>query len=533
MNTSYNSPTPTQSWKNLQEHFDAMRKEHLFDLFQDNPERMQEHSIHWGDFLVDFSKNRWTTKTIDLFADLASELELDKAIQSYFDTNTINFTEQRAVLHTALRSDKSRIMVDGENIMEAVNHTKQKIKDFTSLIINGDKTGYTGKPFTDVVNIGIGGSDLGPKLSCKALQYYKNHLDVHFVSNVDGDHLHHVLEGLNPETTLFIVASKSFSTVETLQNARTIRKWFLQTAPDSALEAHFVAVSANVERVKAFGIAEENVFPMWDWVGGRFSLWSAVGLPIALSLGYENFEKMLEGARQADVYFQNTPIKENIPVLMAFLTMWYNNFFDAQQEAVIPYAQSLEDLVSYLQQASMESNGKYIDRNGKKVDYQTGTVVFGGVGTDVQHAFMQLLHQGTKLIPADFIGFCRSLKGDQEHHDMLMANFFAQIEALAFGTKGRVIDHPYRNFEGNKPSTTILIKALTPETFGSLLAFYEHKIFTLGILWNINSYDQFGVELGKELSNRIIDDLGQDVDQKNTLMNFYNQHSINRITLNK
>jgi len=401
-----------------------------------------------------------------------------------------------------------------------VYKVKNHIKTFSESVISGNHKGFTGKTITDVVNIGIGGSDLGPAMVVEALSFYQNHLNVHFVSNVDGDHVNEVIKKLNPETTLFVIVSKTFTTQETLSNANTIRTWFLKHAPEEAVGKHFVAVSTNLQKVKEFGIEEANIFPMWDWVGGRFSLWSAVGLTIALSVGFDNFDKLLKGANSMDEHFKETPFEQNIPVVLALLSIWYNNFFNAETEAIIPYTQYLNQFATYFQQGIMESNGKSVARDGNAVDYQTGTIIWGEPGTNSQHAFFQLIHQGTKLIPADFIGFVESLHGNKDHQDKLMSNFIAQTEALMNGKTEAEIKAefasqnipsetaekllPFKIFEGNKPTNTLFIKKLTPESLGKLIAMYEHKIFVQGIIWNIFSYDQFGVELGKQLANTIL-----------------------------
>ena len=493
----------------------------------EDADRADTFSIQWNDFLVDYSKNRIDDATMSLLLQLADEVALKEAIQNYFEGDIINETEGRAVLHTALRaSGDSKIYVDGENVIPEVMQVKEKIKAFTASVVSGERKGYTGKPFTDIVNIGIGGSDLGPVMITEALQFYRNHLNVHFVSNVDGDHVHETIKRLNPETTLFVIVSKSFTTQETLANATTIRKWFLQDANELAIAKHFVAVSTNLPMIAQFGIDANNVFPMKDWVGGRFSLWSAVGLSVSLAIGYDNFERLLNGAQAMDDHFKSADFDKNIPVVLALLSIWYNNFFDAESEAIIPYSQYLHRLAAYLQQGIMESNGKSVDRNGRSVGYQTGTLIWGEPGTNSQHAFFQLIHQGTKLIPTDFIGFIHSLHGDKEHHNKLMANFFAQTEALLNGkTEAEVLAElkakemtseeieallPFKVFEGNKPTNTILIDTLTPETLGSLVAMYEHKIFVQGVIWNIFSYDQWGVELGKQLANKILKDLDSD-----------------------
>lgn len=517
-------PTKTETWKALLSHYELIKGKHMKNWFQEDRDRADQMTIHWDDFYFDYSKNRINSNTMSLFNDLAKELHLKEAIQEYFGGAIINETEQRAVLHTALRaSEKSEVFVDGINVIPKIYEVKQKIKGFTNDVLEGVTCGYTGQSFTDIVNIGIGGSDLGPAMVVDALKFYKNHLKTHFVNNVDGDHVHEILKHLNPETTLFIIVSKSFNTQETMANAETIKAWFLENASESAIEKHFVAVSTNIEKVTTFGISEANIFPMWDWVGGRFSLWSAVGLSISLSLGYENFEKLLQGAQKMDTHFKTADFDQNIPVIMAFISIWYNNFFNAQSEAVIPYAQYLNQISSYLQQSVMESNGKCVMRNGETVDFQTGNIIWGAPGTNSQHAFFQLMHQGTKLIPADFIGFATSLHGDKEHQFKLMSNFIAQTEALLNGkTKAQVLKElensklspetiqkiiPYKVFEGNKPTNTILIKKLTPESLGKLIAMYEHKIFVQGVFWNIYSFDQFGVELGKQLADTILKEI--------------------------
>ncbi len=541
------NPTTTNSWKKLQTHFETIKSAQLKELFKSNPKRAEELTVKWDDFYVDFSKNRITQETLDTLIELANEVDLKDAIAKYFEGDIINATEGRAVLHTALRAqENSKVYVDGVNVIPEVFEVKQKIKDFTQAVVSGKHKGHTGKSITDVVNIGIGGSDLGPAMVVDSLQYYKNHLDTHFVSNVDGDHYKEIIKNLNPETTLFVIVSKTFTTQETLSNANSIRAWFLESQPEEAVASHFVAVSTNIESVKAFGIDEDNIFPMKDWVGGRFSLWSAVGLSISLSIGYNNFENLLLGAHKMDEHFRTTDFNDNIPVISALLTIWYNNFFNAESEAIIPYTQYLNQFATYLQQGIMESNGKYVDRAGDVVNYQTGTIIWGEPGTNSQHAFFQLIHQGTKLIPADFIGFIKSLYGNKDHHDKLMSNYFAQTEALMNGkTKEEVLAEfegsklseeekqkllPFKIFEGNKPTTSILIQKLTPESLGKLIAMYEHKIFVQGIIWNIYSYDQFGVELGKQLAKTILKELVDDVDSTHhdastlNLVNFYKKN---------
>jgi len=510
------NPTTTNSWSKLQQHFSEIKDVHMKDWFAQNKDRANEMTIKWEDFYVDFSKNRITDETLNLLLELAEEVGLKDAISKYFDGEVINETEERAVLHTALRtSEDKKVFVDGVNIVPEIYEVKSKIKAFTNQVVSGALKGYTNKAFTDIVNIGIGGSDLGPAMVVDSLTYYKNHLTTHFVSNVDGDHVNEVIKKLNPETTLFVIVSKTFTTQETLSNATTIRNWFLKDAPNEAVAKHFVAVSTNIEKVKGFGINEANIFPMWNWVGGRFSLWSAVGLSISLSVGFENFDSLLLGAHKMDEHFKTESFNKNIPVVTALLSVWYNNFFEVETEAVIPYTQYLNQFATYLQQGIMESNGKSIDRSGNPVNYQTGTVIWGEPGTNSQHAFFQLIHQGTKLIPADFIGFGKSLHGNKDHQDKLMSNYFAQTEALLNGkTKAQVEAEgakeslvSFKVFEGNKPTTSILVKQLTPESLGKLIALYEHKIFVQGVIWNIFSYDQFGVELGKQLASTILDDI--------------------------
>jgi glucose-6-phosphate isomerase len=497
-------------------------------MFANDTTRAEKFSIQWKDFLIDYSKNCINQETFSLLQNLAKEVNLKEAIASYFEGKNINKTENRAVLHTALRAPESAtVLVDGKNVIPEIYEVKNKMKNFSNEVISGIRKGYTGKPFTDVVNIGIGGSDLGPAMVVEALQFYKNHLNVHFVSNVDGDHVNEIIKKINPETTLFVIASKTFTTQETLSNAETIREWFLSrefgTATQNDVAKHFVAVSTNIQKVTEFGINPDNIFPMWDWVGGRFSLWSAVGLSICLAVGFENFDDLLKGANDMDDHFKTESFDKNIPVVLALLSIWYNNFFGAESEALIPYTQYLQKLAPYLQQGIMESNGKSIGRDGNPVNYQTGTIIWGEPGTNSQHAFFQLIHQGTKLIPTDFIGFVKPLYGNQDHHDKLMSNFFAQTEALLNGKTAAQVQAefdkqgvsaekaafllPFKVFAGNKPTNTFLIQKLTPKSLGSLVALYEHKIFVQGVIWNIFSYDQWGVELGKQLANSILDEI--------------------------
>lgn len=501
------NPTQTAAWQKLQVHFEQTHAIRMQDLFAQDAQRAEKLHIEWQDFLLDYSKNRVSTETMSLLQELAKEAQLSDAIEQYFSGDRINQTENRAVLHTALRSNETTpLLVDGLDVRPEIKKVNAKIEKFSDEVINGERLGFTGKAFTDVVNVGIGGSDLGPAMVVEALQYYHNHLNVHFVSNVDGDHVQEVLKKLNPETTLFVIVSKTFTTQETLTNAQTIRSWFLQSATSEDIAKHFVAVSTNLQKVSEFGIASDNIFPMWDWVGGRFSLWSAVGLSISLSVGYTHFNGMLNGAFEMDQHFRTTPFEQNMPVTMALLSIWYNNFYGAESEALIPYTQYLQKLAPYLQQGIMESNGKSIGRDGQRVAHQTGTIIWGEPGTNSQHAFFQLIHQGTKLIPTDFIGFKQSLYGNKDHHDKLMSNFFAQTEALLIGKTDPI---PFKNFEGNKPTNTLLIEKLTPASLGKLIALYEHKLFVQGIIWNIFSYDQWGVELGKVLANSILSDIEQ------------------------
>ena len=524
MSLSRINPAQTNAWTALQDHFNQDNTSDIKSLFESESNRAKDFSIQWNNFYVDYSKNALSKKTMDLLIDLSKEVGLSEAIAHYFNGTAINETESRAVLHTALRDkDATPINVDGENIIPQIREVKAQMKAFSNDIINGTKRGYTGKAFTDVVNIGIGGSDLGPAMVVEALKFYKNHLKVHFVSNVDGDHVQEVIRELNPETTLFVVVSKTFTTQETLSNATTIKNWFLETASQEDLAKHFAAVSTNTQKISDFGIVPAHVFTMWDWVGGRFSLWSAVGLSIALAVGYDHFEAMLDGAFEMDQHFKHSPFKENIPVVLSLISIWYANFHKAETQAIIPYNQYLSRFSAYLQQGIMESNGKCFDRSGNRVSYETETVIWGEPGTNSQHAFFQLMHQGTKLIPADFIGFKKSLHGDTDHHNKLMANFFAQTEALLSGKTRAQVDQefaekgtdpalaakvaPFKVFEGNKPTNTLLIDQLTPETLGSLIALYEHKIFVQGVIWNIFSYDQWGVELGKQLATNILSDI--------------------------
>ena len=518
------NPTQLKAWKALASHFENIQHKTISNHFKDEPNRLVYLALNWEDFYVDLSKNRLNQETQKLLNSLAKEAELEKAITTYFAGGIINETENRAVLHTALRDrSDTRVEVDGENVLPGIAAVKNKMQQFSEAVISGSWKGHTGKAITDVVNIGIGGSDLGPAMVTEALAFYKNQLNVHFISNVEGDHVREIIKGLDTETTLVVIVSKTFTTQETISNAETVRKWFLQPAPESTIAQHFVAVSTNIEKINAFGIASENVFPMNDWVGGRFSLWSAVGLSICLAVGYEHFEAFLDGAAAMDEHFKTTPFDKNIPVQLSLISIWYNNFWNAESEAIIPYTQYLKNFPAYLQQGIMESNGKGVDRNGEEIDYQTGTIIWGASGTNAQHAFFQLMHQGTKLIPADFIGFKKSLYGETEHHQKLMANYVAQTEAFmcgkTFETASKELKEkgmedkavaklaPFKVFKGNRPTNSILIDRLNPYNLGALIAIYEHKIFVQGIIWNIFSYDQWGVELGKQLASIVLSDL--------------------------
>jgi len=488
------NPTSTQAWSNLQEHFTAMESVKMQTLFANEIDRKERMSLVTDLVSLDFSKNRITSQTIDLLLALAKETKLDEAIAAQFNGAVINQTENRQVLHTALRDFKA--------MKPEVVATLDQMKKFSQAIIEGTHKGYTGKAITDVVNIGIGGSDLGPAMVTEALSYYKNHLNVHYISNVDGDHVCEILKNLDPQTTLFIIVSKTFTTQETLTNATTVREWFIEKAGEKAIEQHFVAVSTNLPAVASFGILPQHTFTMWNWVGGRFSLWSAVGLSTCCAIGYTNFEQLLKGAHKMDCHFKESEFSQNLPVLLGMLSIWYTNFFKAETEAVLPYTQYLSKFVDYLQQASMESNGKSVDRNGTPINYQTGPVVWGNTGTNAQHAFIQLLHQGTLLIPTDFILCTTSLHGKEKHQDILVANCLAQTEALLMGTHGEDVSNPFKVFQGNKPSNLLTLNNLSPESLGALIAMYEHKIFVQGAVLNIYSYDQFGVELGKKMANK-------------------------------
>ncbi|WP_029686451.1 glucose-6-phosphate isomerase [Tatumella saanichensis] len=523
------NPTKTAAWKALQQHFSEIKDSHIADLFASDPQRFSEFSATFDDqILVDYSKNLITRETLDKLLALAKETELSEAIASMFAAEKINRTEDRAVLHIALRNrSNTPIMLDGKDVMPDVNAVLAKMKSFSERIISGEWKGYTGKAITDVVNIGIGGSDLGPLMVTEALRPYKNHLNMHFVSNVDGTHIAETLAPLNPETTLFLVASKTFTTQETMTNAHSARDWFLDNAGDEKhVASHFAALSTNAKSVSEFGIDTDNMFEFWDWVGGRYSLWSAIGLSIVLSVGYDNFEQLLSGAHAMDQHFSTTEAGENLPVLLALIGIWYNNFFGTETEAILPYDQYMHRFAAYFQQGNMESNGKYVDRNGEAVDYQTGPIIWGEPGTNGQHAFYQLIHQGTKMIPCDFIAPAVSHNPLSDHHPKLLSNFFAQTEALAFGKSREAVEEefaktgktaqevahivPFKVFEGDRPTNSLLLREITPYSLGALIALYEHKIFTQGAILNIFSFDQWGVELGKQLANRILPELQGD-----------------------
>ncbi|HHT8009490.1 TPA: glucose-6-phosphate isomerase [Escherichia coli] len=523
------NPTQTAAWQALQKHFDEMKDVTIADLFAKDGDRFSKFSATFDDqMLVDYSKNRITEETLAKLQDLAKECDLAGAIKSMFSGEKINRTENRAVLHVALRNrSNTPILVDGKDVMPEVNAVLEKMKTFSEAIISGEWKGYTGKAITDVVNIGIGGSDLGPYMVTEALRPYKNHLNMHFVSNVDGTHIAEVLKKVKPETTLFLVASKTFTTQETMTNAHSARDWFLKAAGDEKHVAkHFAALSTNAKAVGEFGIDTANMFEFWDWVGGRYSLWSAIGLSIVLSIGFDNFVELLSGAHAMDKHFSTTPAEKNLPVLLALIGIWYNNFFGAETEAILPYDQYMHRFAAYFQQGNMESNGKYVDRNGNVVDYQTGPIIWGEPGTNGQHAFYQLIHQGTKMVPCDFIAPAITHNPLSDHHQKLLSNFFAQTEALAFGKSREVVEQEYRDqgkdpatldyvvpfkvFEGNRPTNSILLREITPFSLGALIALYEHKIFTQGVILNIFTFDQWGVELGKQLANRILPELKDD-----------------------
>ncbi|MBP8646594.1 MAG: glucose-6-phosphate isomerase [Syntrophobacteraceae bacterium] len=522
-------PTQTTVWQRLSDHFEIMKARHIKDLFSEDPERFRKFSFRLGDLLVDISKNLVTRETMKLLFELARECRVKDATEKMFLGEKINETENRPVLHVALRNRSGTpVYVDGKDVMPEVNAVLGQMKEFSDRIVTGEWKGFTGKPIRDVVNIGIGGSDLGPFMVTEALKPYRQPgITPHFISNVDGTHIVETLKGLSPESTLFMIASKTFTTQETMTNAHTARQWFLDRMGDeSAVALHFVALSTNEREVVRFGIDPSNMFRFWDWVGGRYSLWSAIGLSIACTIGFDRFSQLLEGAHFMDLHFRHAPLERNIPVTLALLGIWYNNFFGAETEAVLPYDQYLHRFPAYLQQASMESNGKSVDRSGREVSYQTGPIVWGEPGTNGQHAFYQLIHQGTKLVPCDFIASAVSHNPVGDHHPILLSNFFAQTEALMRGRSREETREemqevglpeeeiqrllPFKTFRGNRPTNSILVRKLTPFTMGSLIAMYEHKIFTQGIIWNIFSFDQWGVELGKQLAGRILKELKED-----------------------
>ncbi|MBP3943471.1 glucose-6-phosphate isomerase [Sphingobacteriaceae bacterium WQ 2009] len=518
--------TTTSAYKYLADHYITLSQKSLKDLFAEDSQRFEKFAIQLNDILLDYSKNRITDETLALLMQLARECKLSDAIKAMFQGEKINETEGRQVLHTALRNQGSTpVLVNGEDVMPQVRAVLAHVKEFSEQVISGSWKGYTGEAITDIVNIGIGGSDLGPVMVTEALKAYKTRLNLHFVSNVDGTHIAETLKELNPATTLFLIASKTFTTQETMANAQSAKDWFLaaEGATQADVAKHFAALSTNTDAVTAFGIDAANMFEFWDWVGGRYSLWSAIGLSIALGVGYTNFESLLQGAYQADTHFQEADLEENIPVILGLLGIWYNNFFDAQSHAILPYDQYLHRFAAYFQQGDMESNGKSVDRNGQVVSYETGPIIWGEPGTNGQHAFYQLIHQGTKLIPCDFIAPAQSLNPLGNHHQLLLSNFFAQTEALMNGKSEETVVAElqamgkseaeiealknFKVFEGNRPSNSFLIKKITPESLGTLIALYEHKIFVQGIIWNIFSFDQWGVELGKQLANKILPEL--------------------------
>jgi glucose-6-phosphate isomerase len=509
------SLTDSAPWIALRKHYETVSALHMRELFEADPRRFSRFSVRWEDMLVDYSKHRITAETMRLLFDLARAVQVEQWRDRMFSGEPINTTEGRAVLHTALRNrSRKPVRVGGKDVMPEVRAVLDHMREFSTAVRSGTWRGFSGERITDVVNVGIGGSDLGPVMVTEALRHYASpDMNVHFVSNVDGTHIVETLKRLRPAATLFIIASKTFTTLETIANARTAREWFLQAASDpGAIRRHFVALSTNRQAVADFGIDPANMFEFWDWVGGRYSLWSAIGLSIAVAVGMENFEALLDGGYAMDEHFRATPLDRNIPVILALLGLWYADFFGAETHAILPYDQYLHRFPAYLQQADMESNGKSVDRDGRRVDYPTGPIVWGEPGTNGQHAFFQLLHQGTRLVPADFIAAATTHNPAGDHHALLLANFFAQTEALMRGTTpGEGPERPpYKTFDGNRPSTSILLRSLTPRTLGALIAMYEHKIFVQGVLWNINSFDQWGVELGKTLAGSIYPELASD-----------------------
>lgn len=518
------NPTKTPAWEVLKGHFSRTRQIHMKDLFANDPGRFDKMCIDLGDILVDFSKNRIDDQILDSLVALARETHVEDAVKKMFSGEKINMTENRAVLHTALRNRSNEpVIVDGEDVMPVVNQELEHIREFSTRVLDGSWKGFTGKPITDIVNIGIGGSDLGPLMVTEALKPYWKNIRVHFVSNVDGSHIAETLGHLERETTLFMIASKTFTTQETMTNAYSAKNWFLEEASQADVSKHFVALSTNKEGVTEFGIDPVNMFVFWDWVGGRYSVWSAIGLSVACTIGFDNFLDFLAGAHEMDLHFRETELKGNVPVILALIGIWYNNFYKAESEAILPYDQYMHRFAAYFQQGNMESNGKSVDRSGENIDYQTGPIIWGEPGTNGQHAFYQLIHQGTKLIPCDFIAPAISHNDLGDHHLKLMSNFFAQTEALMNGkTKEEalaelqndgksqdVIDKilPFKVFEGNRPTNSILVDKITPGTLGKLVAMYEHKIFVQGVIMNIFSFDQWGVELGKQLAKKILPEL--------------------------
>ena len=520
------NPTETKAWGKLEAHYNVMKSKHMKEMFAADSDRFNTFSMKFEDVLIDYSKNIIDKETINLLVELANDTELKSAIESMYSGEVINETEGRSVLHVALRNrSNTPVLVDGVDVMPGINAVLEKVKTFSNRVISGEWKGYTGKSITDIVNIGIGGSDLGPVMVTEALKPYQQGINLHFVSNVDGTHIAETLKKVNPETTLFMVASKTFTTQETMTNALSARDWFLAAAKDAEhVKKHFVALSTNEKGVSEFGIDTNNMFEFWDWVGGRYSLWSAIGLSIACSVGYDNFIELLEGAHAMDNHFKTASFDKNAPVLLALIGIWYNNFYGAASEAILPYDQYMHRFAAYFQQGNMESNGKCVDRSGKKVNYETGPIIWGEPGTNGQHAFYQLIHQGTKIIPCDFIAPAVSHNPLSDHHPKLLSNFFAQTEALMNGKTAAEVEAefrakgtdeasiaqltPFKVFDGNRPTNSILFKTLTPRTLGSLLAMYEHKIYVQGIIWNVFSFDQWGVELGKQLANKILPELG-------------------------
>lgn len=528
------NPSTTSAWSELRKHFSDMEFVQMQDLFALDSKRAQKFHLHFDSFLLDYSKNKITEQTFDLLLELADQVALKDAIGKLFNGSKINVTENRAVLHTALRdfSGQQELFVDKENVLQQVCDAREKIKDFTTRVLDGDYLSSTGKKFTDVINLGIGGSDLGPKMIVEALANYRNDLGIHYISNIDDDYLYSVLKQLNPETTLVLIVSKTFTTQETIANATKIKQW-LDSGLQGDSSCHYIGITADIKQAVDFGILRDNIFPMWDYIGGRFSLWSSVGLSISLAVGYQNFESLLKGAYKMDMHFKDADFDKNMPVIMGLLSIWYNNFYNYETEGIVPYSELLSKFPAHLQQMIMESNGKDKNREGYPVNYQTGTLIWGEVGVSAQHAFFQLFHQGTKVVPVDFIGFVKPFYAENSNHDILMSNFFGQTEALLNGKRGqRACESElemlkyFRDFEGNKPSNTLLVDSLCPETLGMLVALYEHKTYVQGIIWNIYSFDQFGVEYGKVLAKNIQQEIKEKVVGKHDgstefLLNYY------------